>query len=88
MKIKNIEQLQDYILDSLEKLSNNKIDVTEAGIIAKSAETVISSIKLQLSYSAMIGHTPHIDFLHNCHKGNPAKTIEQRTELKKLSRDK
>ncbi len=76
MKIKNIEELRDYVLESLEKLSSNKIDVTEAGVIAKSSETIMSSLKLQLSYSNMIGDTPNIKFLQDCHKGKPLQGIE------------
>ncbi len=71
MKIKNIEELRNFVLDSLERLSSNKIDVAEAGIIAKSSETIMSSLKLQLSYSQMIGDMPNIKFLQDSHKGTP-----------------
>ena len=86
MKIKNIEQLREFVLDSLEKLSNNKIDVTEAGVIAKSSETIMSSLKLQLSYSGMLGETPNIKFLQDCHKGTPIQ-VEQ-DKPKQLTSDK
>jgi hypothetical protein len=77
MKIKNIEDLRNYVLDSLEKLSSNKIDVTEAGVIAKSSETIMSSLKLQLSYSSMIGDAPMIPFLQDSHQGTPIQEIEK-----------
>jgi len=43
--------------------------VCEASIIAKSGEAIMSSLKLEMAYSAMIGNVPHIDFIHDCHKG-------------------
>jgi hypothetical protein len=67
MKIKNVEQLRNYMLENLEKMSANKIDVDEMGIIAKAAEGIMASAKIQLTYAAMLGDAPHIPFLHECH---------------------
>jgi hypothetical protein len=39
-------------------------------IIAKSSETVMSSIKLQLAYNNMRGEQPDIKFLQSCNKGS------------------
>lgn len=73
MAIKNVEQLREYILESLDKLRKNKMDIDEASIIAKSGEVIMSSVKLQMAYSHMLNHTPHIKFLHDCHDGKPVK---------------
>lgn len=75
MSIKNIEALQQYILKSLEDLENGKIDVNEASIKAKSAESINSSLKLQLAYNNMRGEIPNIPFLQSCNKGK-MKEIE------------
>lgn len=75
MAIKNIEQLQEYILKSLDDLDKGKIDVNEASIKAKSAESINSSLKLQLAYNNMRGEIPNIPFLQTCNKGK-LKEIE------------
>lgn len=74
--MKNIESLRNYVLKSLEDLANRNIDATEAGVIAKGSETIMSSLKLQLAYAAMIGETPRIDFLEDSHKSRDIKTLE------------
>lgn len=67
MAIENIEQLRNKILESLEDLANGDIEVDRAGIIAKHGETIMSSLKLQLAYANMLGQTPNIKFLQDCH---------------------
>lgn len=59
------------MIDAMEKLASGKIDVHEAATIAKGSETVMSSLKLQLTYSNMLGEVPYIEFLHDCHEGEP-----------------
>ena len=81
IKIKNISQLQEFVLSSLEDLANKKIDVNEMGIIAKSSETIMSSLKLQLAYNSMRGETPHIKFLQDCNEGF---FLEKTPEIKKI----
>jgi len=71
MKIKNIDQLQTYVLESLEKLASKKIDINEMGVIAKSSETIMSSLKLQLAYNNMRNEIPKIKFLQDCNNGTP-----------------
>ena len=88
MKIKNIEQLREFVLESLEKLSANKIDVTEAGVIAKSSETIMSSLKLQLSYSGMLNETPNIKFLQDCHKGTSVIDHEKQKAIEQVKKAK
>jgi hypothetical protein len=68
--------MRNYVLESLERLERKKIDQAEMATIAKSSETIMSSLKLQLTYSAMRSETPHIDFLQNCNDGK-TKLIEK-----------
>lgn len=77
MKIKNIEDVRNYVIDSLNRLHNQEIDVAEAGIIAKGAETIMSSVKLQLQYHHMRGEQPTIPFIHDCHNGSALIEIPQ-----------
>jgi hypothetical protein len=45
------------------------------GSVSKAAETVLSSLKMQLAYSAMRQETPNIEFLQKCNEG---KLIERK----------
>ncbi len=62
-KVKNITELRDFGLEILEKLAENKIDTTEAGVSGKIIETVISSIKTQIEYHRLLGQEPEIPFM-------------------------
>lgn len=62
-KIKNITQLRDFALETLEKLANKEIDCSEAGVSGKLCESVISTLKTQLTYSAMLDEKPDIPFM-------------------------
>jgi hypothetical protein len=75
MKIRNIELLRNHILESLEKLEENKIDIDEASIIAKSGETIISSLKVQLSYANMRGEEPNIKFIQDCNDSSKKQSL-------------
>lgn len=70
MSIKNIEDLRDHVLATLEKLSKNKIDLNEASITAKLSETTISSIKIELEYARLMNRPTKIPFIEVCHKNN------------------
>lgn len=63
MKIKNAEQLRNFVLKSIEDLDHGIIDVEKLSIISKSAEAIFSSIKLELAYNNMRNEVPNIDFL-------------------------
>ena len=67
-KIKNAEQLRDYLLDSLEQVEKGKIDIQDLSIISKTSETIMSGIKTQLAYAHMRGEKPIIPFLQDCHQ--------------------
>lgn len=78
-KIRNIENLRDHALLTIEKLANGEIDTAEAGVTGKLCESVISTIKAQLEYSRMINEEPEIPFMLESHKG---KTIEGQHQIK------
>ena len=88
MSVKNITDLRDDALKTLEKLQKGKIDIEEAGVTSKLYENIMSTIKTQLEAAKMLGLQPNIPFLSNMDRwaaieGRPAvKTIEH--EKKKL----
>lgn len=73
LKFNTLEKLRNHMLETLEKLSNSKIDIDEVSIIAKGIESINSSIKLQLAYFAMRSEIPHIPFIQD-----GVKTIEHK----------
>lgn len=73
-KITNCEQLRDHMLKKLEDLEKGNIEADEMGSISKATETILSSLKMQLAYSAMREETPNIEFLQSCNNGK--KLIE------------
>ncbi len=70
-KIRNIENLRDHALLTIEKLANGEIDTAEAGVTGKLCESVISTVKAQLEYSRMINEEPEIPFMLESHKQRP-----------------
>lgn len=85
MKIKEITDLRDYALKSLEKLENGEIDTSEAGVIGKLCESVVSTIKSQMEYAKMLGKQPQIPFMGNHDKNKPL-VIEAKVERKMLEK--
>lgn len=86
-EITNIEDMREYMIYTLERLEKKAIDVTEAGIIAKGGETIMSSLKLQLSYSGMRGEVPNIPFLEECNTPEDRNLIEGE-KIKSLPRSR
>lgn len=76
MKPKNIEQLQDLLLDSIEKFNKNKIDVHAMGIISKSTEVIMTSLKVQLAYNSMRKEMPNIKFLQDSNHGKEIRDAQ------------
>ena len=68
MKITNIDQLRNHALLTLERLESKEIDVNQAGITAKLCETIISTIKQELTYNAMLQRETPIKFLEYSEK--------------------
>lgn len=78
VKINNIVQLRNCVVDTIEKLVAGEVDVVHAGIVAKSSETIMSSLKLELAYTNMKGDTPNIKFIQDSYEGEPNhKLIEK-----------
>lgn len=63
MKLKNITNLRDFALKTLEDLSSGKIDTSQAGVTGKLCEGVVSTIKCELEYSRMLNKQPNIPFM-------------------------
>lgn len=86
MKINNTEDLQRYILTTLERLESKEIEVPEAGIIFKGCEAIASHIKLQLTYANMRNELPAVDFMHTGHsvEKNPLLQPPERPSLESL----
>lgn len=69
MRIKNIDELRERVIETFDKLSNGNISVIEAGVIAKLSETIISSLKTQMIYSRITETALHIPFMNNAIEG-------------------
>jgi hypothetical protein len=63
-KIKTIEELRIYALETLERLRDGEIDTAHAGVVGKVCESAISTVKAQLEYARMIGEDPNIPFMN------------------------
>ncbi len=84
-KIKNMENLRDHALYTLERLAKQEIDTAEAAVTGKLCENVIGTVKAQLEYARMINEEPRIPFMESCHQG---KSIEGTVAPKKLIQHK
>jgi hypothetical protein len=62
-KIKNMEDLREHALETLEKLASGQIDTAEAGVTGKLCEGVIATVKSQLEYARMLNQEPTIPFM-------------------------
>lgn len=84
-KIKNVEELRDFALETLERLSNGEIDTAQAGVTGKLCEGVISTVKTQMEYFRMIGEEQPIPFML---QPNKPKLIEGQAVPKGLPHKK
>lgn len=87
-KIQNISDLRRHAITTLEKLEKNKIDCAEAGVTAKLYESVISSVKVELEYSRMLGESPSVKFIEdgNPHYGKEKRVIKSVPQIQKASK--
>lgn len=83
-KINNIEKLRNYLLDSIELCEKKKIKIDELSIIAKTAEAIFSSVKIQLVYNQMRNEKPSIDFIEECNKGIADEKVSKTNLIRNL----
>jgi hypothetical protein len=83
VEIKDIDELRQHAISTLQKLSKGAISTEEAGVTGKLCENVVSTLKVQLEYAKMLDQQPNIDFLENCTlpKG---RLIEGEKDIKNL----
>jgi hypothetical protein len=62
-KPKNIDELRDHALETLQKLVKKQISIEEAGVTGKLYESVVSTLKIQIDYAKAIDQKPNIKFL-------------------------
>ena len=63
--INDVKGLREHALIALDRLQAYEISVEEAGVIGKLCESVMSTVKTELAYAAMLGTKPDIAFLKN-----------------------
>lgn len=64
--MKDVDELRQYAIDTLHKLSLGKISIEEAGVTGKLCENIVSTLKVQLEYAKMLSQEPQINFLEGC----------------------
>lgn len=62
-KIRNINDLRDYALDTMESLRSGTLDIQDAIAISKLIDTTINTVKTQIDYNKMIGDQTSIEFM-------------------------
>lgn len=83
-RITNIEELRDHALQTLEDLENGLVDVDHAATVAKGCDTIMGTVKLQLTYSHMLGERPNIAFLQEAHRSTSNLIEHQGADAKLL----
>lgn len=63
MAIKNLEDLRNHALETLDKLKKHEITIEEAGATSKLCENVVSTLKLEMEFSKMVGKSPVSNFI-------------------------
>ena len=59
----DIKQLQEILLQNIVSLNEDKVEINKVAVLAKSCEVMISSVKVQLQYSAALKEQPFLEFL-------------------------
>ena len=63
-KIKNVVDLRELALETLERLRNGEIDTQMALVTGKVCDVALNTVKAQFEYSRMIQEeNPHIPFM-------------------------
>lgn len=85
-KVRNMNELREIMLETIEKLRDGKIEPTDALAMSKSCDTVIGTIKSQYEYAKLTRSQPEIPFLEDAaiqHRELPF--IEGEAEKPKLT---
>lgn len=62
--IVNIKDLRDHALETLDKVTQGRLDTEDATAAAKLYQTILSSLKTELEYHKMLEQKPNIEFLN------------------------
>jgi hypothetical protein len=71
MSIKNIEDLRNHLLRKIEAFDKGEIKAEELGVIAKATDSIVGTIKLQITYGASRRQITNIGFVQDCHQEAP-----------------
>ena len=63
MKVKNISQLRDVMIDNLEQVRNDRRMVPQAKEASNAAGKILGTIKVQLEYHKLRKDIPSIPFM-------------------------
>lgn len=80
-KIKNVDDLREFALDTLERLKSGAIEISEAVATGKLVEQVMNTAKVQMEYYCMTGEKAAIPFFDDAPRN---RLIEDKTEKPKL----
>ena len=61
--MRSINDLREHAVFTLQRLQEKDIEVPEAVVTAKLYDSIMSSVKLELDYSKMLGVSPNIPFI-------------------------
>jgi hypothetical protein len=67
-KIKNMNDLREAALDTIEALQKGEIDISQAQTMGKLCDSVIGTVNAQYAYAKIIGQQPMIPFMDEAHK--------------------
>ena len=72
-------QLRNRVLQAFDDLEEGKIDITQASVLSKLSETVISGLRSEMQYAILTGQKPVIEFY-----GEGSGILMDKTSIKKL----
>lgn len=81
MTIATIEDLRNVLLGAIEDLNQDAEELERVSIMAKTAEGVMSSLKLQLQYAGMRNEQPQISFIQDAEQQGAKRLPGQQQKL-------
>ncbi len=78
MAIKNVEELRNFLGETLEKLDKGKIEYEQANAVSKLADSIVQTVRTELEYCKIVNSSPNIGFLGNSTSNKPLKKIENK----------